>query len=59
MSETPDVAKLLNGYKGKEAAAQKENFENSITNIQKNTEYGKLVMAAGTHCCKNQLKGIR
>ena len=42
VSETPDVAKLLNGYKGKEAAAQKENFENTIANIQKNTEYGKL-----------------
>ncbi len=42
VNETPDVAKLLNGYKGKEAAAQKENFENNIANIQKNTEYGKL-----------------
>lgn len=42
VSETPDIAKLLNGYKGKEVAAQKETFENSIENIKKNTEYGKL-----------------
>ncbi|HUR65717.1 MAG TPA: pitrilysin family protein [Chitinophagaceae bacterium] len=42
VSETPDVAKLLNGYKGKEAAAQKANFENSIANIKKNAQYGTL-----------------
>ena len=42
VSETPDMAKLLGGYKGKEVAAQKENFENSIDNIKKNTEYGTL-----------------
>jgi zinc protease len=42
VSETPDVAKLLNGYKGKAVTEKKENFENSIANIQKNTEYGKL-----------------
>jgi zinc protease len=43
VNETPDVAQLLNGYKGKEVAAQKANFENNIENIKKNTEYGKLV----------------
>jgi zinc protease len=42
ISETPDIAKLLNGYKGKAVTEKKENFENSIANIQKNTEYGKL-----------------
>lgn len=42
VSETPDLAKLLNGYKGKEVAAQKENFEVSIPNIKKNTVYGTL-----------------
>ncbi|MGQ0739100.1 MAG: M16 family metallopeptidase [Bacteroidota bacterium] len=42
VGETPDVAKLLSGYKGKEVAAQKENFENNIANIKKNTEYGTL-----------------
>ncbi len=42
VSETPDIKALLNGYKGKEVAAQKANFENSIENIKKNTEYGKL-----------------
>lgn len=42
VSETPDIAKLLSGYKGKEVAAQKTNFENTIENIKKNTEYGTL-----------------
>jgi zinc protease len=42
VNETPDINKLLNGYKGKEVAAQKANFENTIENIKKNTEYGSL-----------------
>jgi zinc protease len=42
VNETPDIAKLLNGYKGKAVAAQKADFENSIENIKKNTVYGKL-----------------
>lgn len=42
VAETPDIRALLNGYKGKEAAAQKANFENTIENISKNTEYGNL-----------------
>ncbi|MGB3006540.1 MAG: pitrilysin family protein [Chitinophagaceae bacterium] len=42
VSETPDIKNLLNGYKGKEVAAQKANFENNIENIKKNTEYGVL-----------------
>lgn len=42
VNETPDIAKLLNGYKGKEVAAQKANFENTIDNIKKNMVYGKL-----------------
>ena len=42
VAETPDIKALLNGYKGKEVAAQKATFENSIENIRKNTEYGKL-----------------
>jgi zinc protease len=42
VSETPDVAKLLNGYKGKAVAEKKDAFENTIANIQNNTEYGKL-----------------
>ncbi len=42
VNETPDIAKLLNGYKGKEAAEQKADFVNSIDNIKKNTVYGKL-----------------
>ena len=42
VNETPDIAKLLTGYKGKEVAAQKANFENTISNLKKNTEYGTL-----------------
>src|SRR6185436_8558682 len=42
VDETPDIAKLLNGYKGKDVAAQKADFENSIDNIKKNAVYGKL-----------------
>jgi zinc protease len=42
VSETPDIKKLLTGYKGKEVAAQKATFENNIENIKKNTEYGTL-----------------
>jgi zinc protease len=42
VAETPDIKKLLDGYKGKEEIAQKANFENSIANIKKNTEYGTL-----------------
>jgi zinc protease len=42
VAETPDIGQLLSGYTGKEAAAQKTNFENTIDNIKKNTVYGKL-----------------
>ncbi len=42
VAETPDIMQLLNGYKGKDVAQQKSNFENSIENIKKNTEYGSL-----------------
>lgn len=42
VNETPDIAALLKDYKGKEVAEQKAAFENTIPNIKKNTEYGKL-----------------
>ena len=42
VAETPDIKSLLNNYKGKDVAAQKTNFENTIENISKNTEYGTL-----------------
>ncbi len=57
VSETPDIAKLLNGYKGKEVAAQKENFENSIANIKKNTEYGTLANGAKYALLQKPTKG--
>lgn len=42
VSDTPDIAQLLNGYKGQEVAAKKESFENSISNIKNHIEYGTL-----------------
>lgn len=57
VSETPDVAKLLNGYKGKAAEAQKENFETSIENIKKNTEYGSLSNGAKYALLQKPTKG--
>ena len=57
VSETPDMAKLLNGYKGKEAEAQKENFETSIENIKKNTEYGTLANGAKYALLQKPTKG--
>src|SRR4029078_6155310 len=57
ISETPDIAKLLNGYKGKEVAAQKDNFENTIENIKKHTEYGKLPNGARYAILQKPTKG--
>lgn len=42
VNETPDIAALLNGYKGKDIAVEKAGFESSIDNIKKNAVYGKL-----------------
>jgi zinc protease len=57
VSETPDIAKLLNGYKGKETVAQKANFENTIANIKKNTEYGSLPNGAKYALLEKPTKG--
>lgn len=57
VGETPDIAKLLNGYKGKEVAEQKDNFENSIANIKKNTEYGTLANGARYALLQKPTKG--
>lgn len=57
VAETPDIAKLLDGYKGKEMAAKKAEFENSIANIKKNTEYGKLANGAQFALLEKPVKG--
>jgi len=57
VAETPDIAKLLDGYKGKEMAAKKAEFENSIANIKKNTEYGKLANGAQYALLEKPVKG--
>lgn len=57
VSETPDVARLLQGYKGKETAVQKENFENSIPNIKKHTEYAALNNGAQYALLQKPTKG--
>jgi zinc protease len=57
VAETPNINALLNGYKGKEVAAQKENFENTIANIKKNTEYGTLSNGAKYALLQKPTKG--
>ena len=42
VDDTPDIAQLLKGYKGQAVVAQKDNFENSIGNIKKHTDYNTL-----------------
>ncbi|WP_395048972.1 M16 family metallopeptidase [Flavobacterium sp.] len=42
VSDTPDIAVLTNGYKGKTLEANKATFETSVANILKTTEMGKL-----------------
>ena len=42
VSDTPDIAVLTNGYKGKTLEANKATFETSVANILKTTELGKL-----------------
>ena len=57
VAETPDINKILDGYKGKEEIAQKANFENSIANIKKNTEYGTLGNGAKYALLQKPTKG--
>ncbi len=57
VDETPDVAKLLDGYKGKAVAAQKADFENSVENIRKNAVYGKLSNGAKYVLLEKPTKG--
>ncbi|MEQ1676357.1 MAG: pitrilysin family protein [Chitinophagaceae bacterium] len=57
VAETPDIKSLLNGYKGKEVAAQKTTFENSIDNIKSNTEYLTLSNGARYALLEKSTKG--
>jgi zinc protease len=57
VAETPDIKKMLSGYKGKEVAAQKAAFENSIENIKKNTEYLALTNGAKYALLEKPTKG--
>lgn len=57
VKETPDIKKLLEGYKGKEVVVKKETFENTISNIQKNTEYRKLSNGAQYALLQKPTKG--
>ena len=59
IAETPDINALLNGYKGKEVAAQKAAFENTIPNFIKHTEYGALQTVANMRYWKNLPKEIK
>ena len=42
VSDTPDIATLTNGYKGKTLEANEAIFETSVANVLKTTETGKL-----------------
>jgi zinc protease len=42
VSDTPDIAVVTKGYKGKALEANKATFETSVANILKTTEMGKL-----------------
>jgi len=57
INETLDIAKLLEGYKGKEAGEKKADFETSIANIKKNTVYGKLSNGAKYALLEKPTKG--
>lgn len=57
VNETPDIAKLLDGYKGKEVGEKKADFETSIANIKKNTVYGKLSNGAKYALLEKPTKG--
>ncbi|MDE3247398.1 MAG: insulinase family protein [Bacteroidota bacterium] len=57
VKETPDIPALLEGYKGKEATAQKANFDNSIANIKKHAVYGKLENGAKYVLLEKPAKG--
>jgi zinc protease len=55
--DRPDVAALVKGYKGKETVAQTGSFEATISNIKKNTEYGKLSNGLQYALLKKPVKG--
>lgn len=57
VNETPDIAKLLEGYKGKDVGEKKADFESSIANIKKNTAYGKLSNGAKYALLEKPTKG--
>ena len=57
VTETPDINKLLEGYKGKAVVDQKAEFENSIANIKQNTEYGSLTGGAKYALLQKPTKG--
>ncbi|MBK6827369.1 MAG: hypothetical protein IPG86_11045 [Chitinophagaceae bacterium] len=53
----PRCGQIAEWVQGKEAEAQKENFETSIENIKKNTEYGTLANGAKYALLQKPTKG--
>ena len=57
VNETPDIAVLTNGYKGKDLAVNAATFETSVDNILKTTETGKLASGGKYSLLEKPSKG--
>jgi zinc protease len=57
VSERPDVAALVKGYKGRAAAAETGTFEATIPNIKRSTEYGSAAAGMKYALLKKPVKG--
>jgi zinc protease len=55
--ERPDVAALVNGYKGRAVVAETGTFEATIANIKKSTEYGSTAGGMKYALLKKPVKG--
>ena len=57
VSDTKDIAALVNGYKGKAMEANTNTFETSVANIIKSTEEGKLASGGKYALLEKPAKG--
>jgi len=57
VSDTPDIAALVSGYKGKAMQANTATFETSVANIIKSTEEGKLASGGKYALLEKPAKG--
>jgi len=57
VNDTPDIAALVNGYKGKAMEVNTGTFEASVANIMKSTEEGKLTSGGRYALLEKPTKG--